>query len=392
VEFYFLPADIVNQTINFSLPAPIDVQIVGRDRDRNHEIAEQFAQQIRSIPGAVDVRVQQPTNQPDLRIAVDRTMASEIGLTQRDVANQLLLSLSGSSQSQPNFWLNPKNNVQYPVSVQVPQYAINSLAELKSIPITGGNSGKSGPQLLTNISSTSLAHSSPTYSHYNVQPVIDVYAGVHGRDMGGVLREVTPIVRKVEKSLPKGSFIAMRGQATTMQSSFSGLGIGVVAAIALVYLLLVVNFQSWRDPFIIITAIPGGLAGVIAALFLTFTTVSVPALLGTIMSIGVGTANSILLVSFARDNLRRGMDPTAAVLDAGATRLRPVLITALAMIIGMFPIALGLGEGGEQNAPLGRAVIGGLAAATVATLFFVPVVFRVFHGRTSIPADSNVEQ
>lgn len=387
-EFYFLPADIVNQTINFSLPAPIDVQIVGMDRVKDHAIAEGLVQEIRRVPGAVDVRVQQPTNQPELRFAVDRTMASQIGLSEQDVGRQVLLSLSGSSQTQPNYWVNPSNGVQYSVNVQAPEYTMGSVSELKSMPITGGQSGKSNQQLLTNIASMTLTNTSPIYSHYDVQPVIDVYAGVSGRDLGGVLQDVSPLINKAEEDLPKGSFIMVRGQAATMQTSFVGLVVGMLMAIALVYLLLVVNFQSWLDPFIILTALPGALAGVIWALYLTFTTMSVPALLGTIMSLGVGTANSILLVTFARENMRNGMEPTAAVLEASTTRLRPVLMTALAMIIGMFPMALGLGEGGEQNAPLGRAVIGGLVVATVATLLFVPVMFRSMHGK-ALPSQSD---
>jgi multidrug efflux pump subunit AcrB len=380
--FYFLPADIVNQTINFSLPAPIDIQLVGKDRDRNHAIAEQLARQIRKVPGAVDVRVQQPVDQPELQFAVDRTKASELGMSERDVASQVLLNLSGSSQTQPNYWVNPVNGVQYPVNVRVPEYAMNSINALNSMPVSGSQPGENNAQLLTNLAKINLKSTSPIYSHYDVQPVIDVFAGISSRDLGGVLEDIAPLIEKANKQLPKGNFIMIRGQAETMRSSFNGLIIGLLMAIALVYLLLVVNFQSWLDPFIIITGIAGALAGVIWSLYLTFTTMSIPALLGAIMSVGVGTANSILLVTFARDNMQKGMDPLNAVWEAGTTRLRPVLMTALAMIIGMFPMALGLGEGGEQNAPLGRAVIGGLAIATFATLFFVPAMFRLLHRKT----------
>ncbi|MBI4663286.1 MAG: efflux RND transporter permease subunit [Verrucomicrobia bacterium] len=384
VAFYFLPADIVNQTINFGVPSPFDIQIVGRDRERNRAVAVSLAEKIRKIPGAVDVRIQQPADQPELQFAVDRPKASQIGLSERDVANAVMVSLSGSAQSQPNYWLNPKNGVQYGVNVRVPEYAMASLGALNSIPVRASQLGENNAQVLANVASMRRTNSAPIFSHYNVQPVIDVYGGVSGRDLGAVLRAIKPLVAEAEKELPRGSLIILRGQAETMNSSFIGLGIGLVMAIALVYLLLVVNFQSWLDPFIIITALPGALAGVVWGLYLTFTTLSVPALMGAIMSLGVATANSVLVVTFARNNLRQGQDPLTAAWDAGVGRLRPVLMTALAMIIGMLPLALGLGEGGEQNAPLGRAVIGGLALATFATLFFVPVVFRLSHRRSNI--------
>ncbi len=377
--FYFLPADITNQTINFGLPAPIDIQIVGRDLVKSRVVANQLLNEIRRIPGAVDARIQQPNNQPNLQFNVDRTKASLMGLTQRDVAGSVLLTLSGSGQTQPNFWVNPKNGVQYKVNVRVPEYDMNSIDALQSMAITGSQAGKSNAQLLANLASFKQTSTSPVYTHYDVQPVLDVYAGVDGNSLGNVLSDVTPLIQKAKKDLPKGSFIVVRGQAETMHSSYTGLLVGLIMAIALVYLLLVVNFQSWLDPFIIIMALPGALAGVIWGLYLSFTNLSVPALLGTIMSVGVATANSILVITFARINLREGMDPTTAVWEAATTRLRPVLMTALAMIIGMFPMALGLGEGGEQNAPLGRAVIGGLAIATFATLFFVPAMFRLLH-------------
>jgi len=381
VLFYFLPADIVNQTINFGLPAPFDVQIVGRDLDKSRAIAARLVEKIRRVPGAVDVRVQQPADQPELHFAVDRTMASQIGLTERDVANAVLLSLSGSSQTQPNYWLNPKNGIQYLVNMRVPEYPMDSLATLNAIPVNAGQTGKNGAQILANVASFERASGSPIFSHYNVQPVIDVFGGLSGRDLGGVLADIKPLIEQAKKQLPKGSFITLRGQADTMSSSFTGLAVGMVLAVAFIYLLLVVFFQSWLDPFIIITALPGALAGVIWGLYLTLTTLSVPALMGAIMSLGVATANSVLVVSFARTHFQQGGDPLTSAWEAGIGRLRPVLMTALAMIIGMFPMALSIGEGAEQNAPLGRAVIGGLFVATLATLFFVPVVFSLLHRR-----------
>lgn len=390
--FYFLPADIVNQTINFGLPAPFDIQIVGRDRDKSRAIAASLVEKIRRVPGAVDVRVQQPHDQPELHFAVDRTKASQVGLTERDVANSVLLSLSGSGQAQPNYWLNPKNGIQYPVNIRVPEHPMNSIAALNAIPVRAAQSDKKGAQILANVASFERLSGSPIASHYNVMPVIDVFGGVSGRDLGGVLQDIMPLIEQAKKELPKGSFIMLRGQAETMRSSFTGLTLGLVLAIVLVYLLLVVNLQSWLDPFIIITALPGALAGVTWGLYLTFTTLNVPALMGAIMSMGVATANAILVVSFARTILRQGTDPLTSAWEAGVGRLRPVLMTALAMIIGMLPMAFAIGEGGEQNAPLARAVIGGLVMATVATLFFVPVVFSLFHRRAlSTPSrnDSN---
>ncbi|MHC1729994.1 MAG: efflux RND transporter permease subunit [Syntrophobacteraceae bacterium] len=377
VTFYFLPADIVNQTINFGLPAPFDIQIVGRDREKNRAVAAGLVEKIRRVPGAVDVRVQQPADQPEIHFAIDRTKASQIGLSTRDVANSMLLSLSGSSQVQPNYWLNPRNGVQYLVNIRVPEYPMDSLDALNTIPVNA--TGKNNSQILANLVSFERASGSPIFSHYNVMPVINVFGGVSGRDLGGVLRDITPLIEDAKKYLPKGSFIMLRGQADTMHSSFTGLSIGLGMAIVLIYLLLVVNFQSWLDPFIIITALPGALAGVVWGLYLTITTLSVPALMGAIMSLGVATANSVLVVTFARNNLRQGNDSLSSAWEAGVGRLRPVLMTALAMIIGMLPMALSLGEGGEQNAPLGRAVIGGLILATVATLFFVPAVFSLLH-------------
>ena len=381
VTFYFLPADIVSETINFGLPAPFDIQVLGRDVAGNQRVAAEIADRIRHVRGAVDLRVQQPSDLQRLEFAIDRTKASQLGLLERDVANSVLLSLSGSGQVQPGYWLDSQIGVQYLVNVRAPEYRMTSLSDLNSMPVSAATPGSGNEQLLANVASFSRTNGQPIYSHFNVLPVIDVFGGVAGRDLGGVLKEIKPILAQAEKSLPRGSTIMVRGQAETMRSSFLGLSVGLVMAIALIYLLLVVNFQSWLDPFIILTALTGALAGVIWGLYLTNTTLSVPAMMGAIMCLGVATANSVLVVTFARDNLQQGLEPLKAAWEAGAGRLRPVLMTALAMIIGMLPMALGLGEGGEQNAPLGRAVIGGLVLATVATLLFVPVVFSVLHRR-----------
>ena len=389
VLFYFLPADIVNQTINFGLPAPFDIQIVGKDRDKSRAIAASLVEKIRQVPGAVDVRIQQPADQPELHFAVDRIRASQMGLTERDVSNAVLLSLSGSSQTQPNYWLNPKNGIQYLVNIRVPEYPMDSFAAINSIPVNAGQSDKSAAQILANVASFKRAIGSPIFSHYNVQPVIDVFGGINGRDLGGVLHDIKHLIEQAKKQLPKGSFISLRGQADTMNASFTGLAMGLALAVVFIYLLLVVFFQSWLDPFIIITALPGAMAGVVWGLYLTLTTLSVPAMLGAIMSLGVATANSVLVVNFARTNLQNGVDPLTSAWEAGVGRLRPVLMTALAMIIGMIPMSLSLGEGAEQNAPLGRAVIGGLVIATVATLFFVPVVFSLLHRRNPTGPASN---
>ena len=384
--FYFLPADIVSQSINFGLPAPFDIQVMGRDQDKNREIAARLAEQIRHLPGAVDVRVQQPADLAKLKFDIDRAKASEMNLAERDVANSVLLSLSGSGQVQPAYWINPRNGIQYLVNVRVPEHRMDSLAALNAIPINASQPGQGDVQLLGNLATFHRTNGAPVISHYNVVPVIDVFGGVSGRDLGGLLKDIKPLIAQAEKELPRGNFIGLRGQAQTMQSSFLGLGIGLVMAMVLIYLLLVVNFQSWLDPFIIITALPGALAGVVWALHLSFTTLSVPALMGAIMSLGVATANSVLVVTFARTALENGQDPLTAAWEAGVSRLRPVLMTAAAMVIGMFPMALALGEGGEQNAPLGRAVIGGLVLATIATLFFVPVVFSLLHRRAPATA------
>jgi multidrug efflux pump subunit AcrB len=377
--FYFLPADIVSQTLNFGLPAPFDVQIVGRNQAASRAIAVQLAERIKKIPGAADVRVQQPDNWPQFRISVDRSKAAELGLTEQNVANSVLLGLSGSSQVQPAYWIDPKIGVQYLINVRATEYAMDSVQQLNAMPISASQPGASDAQILANLASISRVNVSPVVSHYNIMPVIDVFGNVDGRDLGGVLSDIQPLVEKVQKDLPRGSSIVVRGQAETMRSSFLGLAVGLIGAIVLIYFLLVINFQNWLDPFIIITALPAALAGVVWGLFLSQTTLSVPALMGAIMSLGVATANSVLVVTFARENLHRGLDPIAAALEAGVGRIRPVLMTALAMVIGMLPMSLGLGEGGEQNAPLGRAVIGGLVFATIATLFFVPIVFSFMH-------------
>jgi multidrug efflux pump subunit AcrB len=385
--FYFLPADIVSETINFGLPAPFDVQVLGRDLVGNQRVAAEIGDSIRHVRGAVDVRVQQPGDLQRLEFAINRTKASQLGLLERDVANSVLLSLSGSGQVQPGYWLDSQIGVQYLINVRAPEYRMTSLSDLNSMPVNASVPGSGNEQLLANVASFSRTNSQPIYSHYNVLPVIDVFGGIAGRDLGGVLKDIRPILAQAQKSLPRGSSIMLRGQAETMRSSFLGLSVGLVMAIALIYLLLVVNFQSWLDPFIILTALTGALAGVIWGLYLTDTTLSVPAMMGAIMCLGVATANSVLVVTFARENLQQGLAPLKAAWEAGAGRLRPVLMTALAMVIGMVPMALGLGEGGEQNAPLGRAVIGGLVLATVATLFFVPVVFSVLHRR--VPSAEN---
>ena len=391
-EFYFLPSDIVTQTINFGLPAPFDVQILGRDLATDHKIAEELAQRLRRVTGAVDVRVQQPAHLQRLQFAIDRTKAAGLGLTERDVASSVLLSLSGSGQTAPSYWVDPTTGVQYLVNVRAPEYRLASLDALQSLPVSAGQPGAANGQLLTNLASFTRTNSQPIYSHYNILPVVDVFGGVANRDLGGVLSDIKPIIAEMQKNLPRGTSIMLRGQASTMNSSFLGLSIGLVAAVALIYLLLVVNFQSWLDPFIILTALTGALAGVIWGLYVTGTTLSVPAMMGAIMCMGVATANSVLVVTFARQQLDEGLDPLQAAWDAGTTRLRPVLMTALAMIIGMLPMALGLGEGGEQNAPLGRGVIGGLMIATVATLFFVPVVFSLLHRAAAARRNSKPEE
>jgi CzcA family heavy metal efflux pump len=377
VEFFFQPADIVTQILNFGLPAPIDVQVVGTDMQSSYIIAQQIANRMRHIPGTADVHVQQMLSLPTLHMDIERTRVTQVGLTARDVAQSALVSLSGSFQTSPNFWLNPKNAVTYQIAVQAPQYRMTNLQDLMNIPVIS----QQGPQLMGNLVQLTPAVRAATVNHYNVQPVVDVYASTQDRDLGAVAADTDKILKTFQDRLPRGTHIVVRGQVATMRSSFFGLGVGLAGAILLVYLLIVINFQSWLDPFIIIAALPGALAGICWFLLLTHTTLNVPSLTGAVMCMGVATANSILMVSFAREQMDEGIPAVKAAVSAGYTRVRPVLMTALAMIIGMVPMALGFGEGGEQNAPLGRAVIGGLLFATVATLFFVPSVFAIFHGR-----------
>ena len=378
VEFFFQPADIVSQILNFGLSAPIDVQFIGRDVKGNLAVAQRVSEKIQHIPGAVDTHVYQLFNQPKLQLTVDRTKANPMGLTERDVANSLLIALSSSFQVSPAFFLSPQNNVAYNLAAAAPQGQVQTLENLLNLPVTSANGTQT--QLLVNLATMQRVPGPAVVTHYDVQPVVDVLASVQGRDLGSVAAEVNRIVDDARKDLPKGSTVVIRGQVQTMRASFIGLGGGLIFAVVLVYLLIVVNFQSWVDPFIIITALPGALAGIAWMLFLTGTTLSVPALMGAIMCIGVATANSILVITFAREQLAEHHDAYRAAMEAGTTRLRPVVMTALAMIIGMVPMAIGLGEGGEQNAPLGRAVIGGLLVATVATLFFVPAVFALVRG------------
>jgi multidrug efflux pump subunit AcrB len=348
--FSFLPADIVSQILNFGLPAPIDVQVIGNNQPANYAYATDLLKRIRTVAGIADARIQQVFNYPQINVDVDRTLAGQVGLTQRDIANNLLITLSGSAQVRPNFWLNPANGVSYPIVAQMPQYRVDTLSDLVNMPVTSGDAKTQ--QYLGGLATMTPGPSPGVVSHYNVQPVIDIYGAVQGRDLGAVSADIDRILQETRKDVPRGSHVAIGGQVQTM-----------------------------LDPFIIITALPAALAGIVWMLFMTGTTLSVPALTGAIMCMGIATANSILLVSFAREGLAQGLDAAAAALDAGFTRFRPVLMTALAMIIGMLPMAFALGEGGEQNAPLGRAVIGGLLVATVATLFFVPTVFAVLHSR-----------
>ena len=380
VQFFFQPADIVTQILNFGTPAPIDIQIRGANQPANYAVGLKLANEVRHIPGAVDVHVQQAFDAPTLFMNIDRTRAQFVGMEARDVAQNVLVSLSSSFQTAPNFWLDPRNGVSYQVAVQTPQYRVDNYQALQNTPVTASAPGAQ-PQILGNLVSSSTVARPASISHYDVQPMINVYASVSGRDLGSVSTRVAQLVHDVEKELPRGSRIFIRGQVQTMSTSFVGLGIGLLGAIVLAYLLIVVNFQSWLDPFIIITALPGALAGICWMLLFTHTTLSVPSLTGAIMCMGVATANSILMVSFAREQMNEGKSALDAALEAGFVRIRPVIMTALAMIIGMVPMAIGLGEGGEQNAPLGRAVIGGLLFATVATLFFVPCVFSIIHGR-----------
>ena len=377
--FYFLPADITTQILNFGLPAPVDIQIEGADTEGNRRVAEKLLAELRQVPGIADPHMQQPFDYPLYEINIDRTKATQAGFSERDVANSTLNSLSGSFQITPMFFLNYQNGTSYNLVAQTPQYAVQSLQDVQNIPITA--SGATRPAILADVAAIHRTSEMEVINHYNIRRILDIYANVQDRDLGAVGRDINRIVAANTSSLPRGSFIRVRGQLETMHTSYTGLLTGLVFSVVLVYLLIVVNFQSWLDPFIIITALPAALAGIVLFLFLTHTTLSVPALMGAIMCMGVATANSILVVSFAKERLLQHGDPVAAATEAGFTRFRPVLMTALAMIIGMIPMALGLGDGGEQNAPLGRAVIGGLLFATVATLIFVPAVFSFLHSK-----------
>jgi multidrug efflux pump subunit AcrB len=379
VTFSFLPADMVAQILNFGLPAPIDVQVVGNDLQGNRQYANTLLAKMRYVSGATDLRIQQPFDQPYLRLRVERTKAEQLGFTAHDVAQNLLVSLSGSFQTSPSFWLDPKNHVSYQIATQTPQYRTDTLQDVENIPITGTNPN-APPSLMASLVSTQRGTGMAVVSDYNVAPVIDIFGSIAGRDLGGVAGDINKIIDSTRQQLPRGSHVVVRGQVQTMRASYIGLLGGLLFSIVLVYLLIVVNFQSWLDPFIMISALPAALAGIAWFLFITHTNLSVPALMGAIMCMGVATSNSILVVSFATEKMTEGMDSVSAALEAGFTRFRPVLMTALAMIIGMVPMALGLGDGGEQNAPLGRAVIGGLIFATVSTLLFVPAFFSVLQG------------
>jgi multidrug efflux pump subunit AcrB len=380
VSFAFLPADMVAQILNFGLPAPIDVQVVGNDLQGNRLYADALLAKMRYVSGATDLRIQQPFDQPYLRLRVERTKAEQLGFTAHDVAQNLLVSLSGSFQTSPSFWLDPKNHVSYQIATQTPQYRTDTLQDVQNIPITGTNPN-APPSLMASLVSTERGAGMAVVSDYNVSPVIDIFGAVAGRDLGGVAGDINKIIDATRQQLPRGSHVVVRGQVQTMRASYVGLLGGLLFSIVLVYLLIVVNFQSWLDPFIMISALPAALAGIAWFLFITHTNLSVPALMGAIMCMGVATSNSILVVSFATEKMAEGMDSVSSALEAGFTRFRPVLMTALAMIIGMVPMALGLGDGGEQNAPLGRAVIGGLVFATASTLLFVPAFFSVLQGK-----------
>jgi multidrug efflux pump subunit AcrB len=375
IGVWFPPADIVSQTLNFGLPAPIDIQITGANLDENFKFASKLIEQIRHVAGAVDFRIQEPNDVLQLNVDIDRSMASVLGISAQAVTTSVLGALSGSEQTSPNFWVDPGNRVSYEFNAQVPQYDLHSLDDLRNLPILGANSGQG--QILANVASISRTTTSPVEDHYNIRPVINIYGAADGKDLGYVSNHIQKLVDASRKDLPRGSFITVRGQVSTMHASYTGLYTGLAFSMILVYLLMVVNFQSWTLPFVIITALPCALTGIIWMLFATGTTLSVPALMGAIMCMGVATANSVLVVTFANELLEQYKDPYRAALEAGYVRIRPVLMTALAMIIGMIPMALALGEGGEQNAPLGRAVIGGLVFATAATLLFVPTVFML---------------
>jgi multidrug efflux pump subunit AcrB len=376
-QFAFLPSDMTSQILNFGSPSPLDVSIAGRDRKGNEAYAENIMKELRKIDGIVDVRLQQSSSYPQLNVKVDRVRADSLGITERDVTNSMVASLAGSSQVAPAFWLNPKNGVSYAIVAATPQYLMDSMADLKALPVTA--SGDGATQILGGVANFTRGPSDAVVSHYNIMPAYDIYASIQGRDLGGVASDVQDVLARFASQRPKGSLVSLHGQVGTMNEAFSGLLFGLVGAVVLIYLLIVVNFQSWVDPFVIITALPAALAGIVWMLFLTHTSLSVPALTGAIMCMGVATANAILVVSFCRERLDEHGDPVKAALEAGFTRFRPVCMTALAMIIGMLPMALSQ----EQNSPLGRAVIGGLMFATFATLLFVPVIFAIVHGRTA---------
>ena len=390
VMFYFLPADMISQILNFGLPSPVDVQVVGANSEGNRKFADDLLNRMRAVPGLVDLRVQQPFDLPRLHINVDRTKAQQAGFTQRDIASSMLVALSGSFQTTPSFFLNPKNGVNYDIVTQAPQYAIQSLHDLQNVPIASPRQTR--PEILADVSEISRGSTMAIINHYNIKRVIDIFGSVDGRDLGGAGKDIERIVDASRSKLPRGSQVVIRGQLATMKTSYLGLVEGLVVSIVLVYLLIVVNFQSWLDPFIIISALPAALTGIVLVLFFTHTRLSVPALMGAIMCMGVATANSILVISFARERLLETHDALEAAIDAGFTRFRPVIMTALAMIIGMVPMAMGLGEGGEQNAPLGRAVIGGLLCATIATLFFVPAVFSLFRHSQSVAGSATTSE
>jgi multidrug efflux pump subunit AcrB len=377
VDFYTVPADMTSQVLNFGLPAPIDVQIEGSDLEGTREVANRLMAQLQHVPGLTDLHIQQPFGYPKLHVDIDRTRAAQAGYTVRDVAGSMLNSLSGSMTVTPLFYLNPTNGVQYGMIAMTPQYRIQGIEDIQNIPIDAAAAKR--PAILANVASISRSSEIQAVSHYNVRRVLDIYGSVQDRDLGGVGRDVEKIVNASSQKLPRGTFLSVRGQLSAMRDSYQGLLIGLVFSVILVYAVIVVNFQSWLDPFIIVTALPAALAGIILILFITHTPLSVPALMGSIMCMGVATANSILVVSFAKEQLQEHGDPIRAAVEAGFTRFRPVLMTAIAMIIGMIPMAMNLGEGGEENSPLGRAVIGGLIFATVSTLIFVPAVFAALH-------------
>jgi multidrug efflux pump subunit AcrB len=377
LSFAFLPADIVNQILNFGAPAPIDIEVRGANLDGNFAYASGLLAKIRRVAGVADARIQQSSRNPSFNVDVDRTRAQYVGLTERDVANSMVVNLAGSSQVAPTYYLDPNNGVSYSIVMQTPQYQLDSLSDLQTLPLTAP--GMTAPVILGGIADITRSTSNAVVSQYDIQSLVQIYATPQGRDLGSVAADIRKIISESASQLPKGSSVALVGQVQTMESSFSGLLFGLLGAVVLIYLLIVVNFQSWSDPFVIVTALPAALAGIVWMLFTTETTLSVPALTGAIMCMGVATANSVLVISFARERYEDLGDPVAAALEAGFVRIRPVMMTALAMIIGMLPMALGLGEGGEQNAPLGRAVIGGLMFSTVATLMFVPVVFSMVH-------------